>query len=49
MLPAGPESQRGLLDFDILWAYALHRSHNTVIRGVLLNGLILIQRKERTV
>lgn len=49
MLPAGPESQCRLLDFDILWAYALHRSRNTVIRGVLLSGITPIQRKERTV
>jgi hypothetical protein len=27
MLPTGQESQRGLPDFAILWAYARHRSH----------------------
>lgn len=49
MLPAGPDSQCRLLNFDIRWAYALQKARNTVIRGILYSSLIPIQRKGRNV
>lgn len=31
MFTTGQKSQRGLLDFVILWACTLHKSHNAAI------------------